>query len=214
MAAHPRHPHLPAARSPGPQSRRRKSNSRFGIWACGIISVGALAAGAVFLSGAVEGEDPTAGGIACLIVGVFFAGLSLLISRLGNRAHRVAHFEVSTADGEYRRGEEVRARLRITDPAKAAEKVELGLVCMEIYDHEVSTGKGGTQRQTSEAVGWQAWRPVDPSSPIQEMTFTIPESAPFSYEGDAVSYAWRVSAREDRRARRDPHTDLPIWVAP
>ena len=56
--------------------------------------------------------------------------------------------------------------------------------------YETVTGRGGT---------WMGSGP----------TFTLR-----SYEGDCLSYGWRVSARRVRRLRADPRTDHPIWVRP
>jgi len=48
----------------------------------------------------------------------------------------------------------------------------------------------------------------------QVLTFEIPRELPCSYEGDCLSYAWRVSARLVRKLRTDPRIDHPIWVSP
>jgi len=211
MAAHPRHPHLPAGREPVPQSLRRKGNRRFGIAFFLAFAVAGIVVSALFLGGQIENDDPDTTGVILLILSVFFALLALLIWRLGSRSTGLGHLELTPAESELSRGETLHTRLRIVDTAKMAAKTEVGLVCVEYYDALVSTGKG-TQRTTHEAVAWQSWRPVDSAQPVQEFEFELPAHLPFSHEGDAISFAWRVSAREDRRARRDPRTDEPIWV--
>ena len=58
------------------------------------------------------------------------------------------------------------------------------------------------------------WRELDTGTAEHALEFTVPAGAAFSYEGDTISWAWRVSARVERGHRSDPHSDVPIWVAP
>jgi hypothetical protein len=44
--------------------------------------------------------------------------------------------------------------------------------------------------------------------------FKLPPDAPFSYRGHCLSYVWRVSAREPRRLRFDPATNVELQVRP
>lgn len=214
MAAHPRHPHLPAGREPGPQSLGRKGDRRFGIFFFFAFAVAGIVVSALFFGGQIENDDPDTTGVILLILSVVFGSLGLLIWRLGARSTGLGHVELTPVESELSRGETIHTRLRIVDPAKMAANTEVGLVCMEYYDALVSSGKGTTQRTTHEAVAWQSWRPVDMAQPVQEFAFEVPAHLPFSHEGKAISFAWRLSAREDRRARRDPRTDEPIWVDP
>ena len=46
------------------------------------------------------------------------------------------------------------------------------------------------------------------------MRFAIPPDAPFSHEGECLSFAWRVTARTHAALARDPHHDVALWVSP
>jgi hypothetical protein len=86
----------------------------------------------------------------------------------------------------------------------------VGLVCIERYDYLTRVQhRGGTTvvRRTAESTAHEEWRPGAPT-----LTFEIPRDAPYSYEGECVSYAWRVSARVVRKLRSDPRLDHAIWV--
>ncbi|MDQ2909775.1 MAG: hypothetical protein M3R26_01625 [Actinomycetota bacterium] len=71
-----------------------------------------------------------------------------------------------------------------------------------------------TIRQTGEATAYEHWEPVEPAAGEQTVALAIPPGAPYSYEGDCVSYAWRVSARRVRRLQPDQRLDHPVWVSP
>ncbi|KKK74042.1 hypothetical protein LCGC14_2887710, partial [marine sediment metagenome] len=96
--------------------------------------------------------------------------------------------------------------------------VKVGLVCTEFYDAEDTqyTGDGvtTTSRSTSVATASEQWMEAAPGTRSQTFRFTIPGDSPFSYEGKCLSYAWRATASEQRRLRRDPKHDVAIWVLP
>ena len=100
--------------------------------------------------------------------------------------------------------------------AEGADDLEVGLVCSELYDYVArAQTKGGTINilQTGQATAYEQWHAIEPGAGEQTLTIEIPRDAPYSYEGDCVSYAWRVSARRVRMLRSDPRIDVPICVA-
>lgn len=213
MAAHPKHSHLPADRAPGAQSRRRKGNRRLGVWMSLVLGVAMVAASVLFFTGTVESEDPTGAGVGCAVAGALFLLAAPLIARFVGRSRRAGQLELTAAPSVLSRGDEVRARLRISDTSKPVGEVEVGLVCVELYDLWVWVN-GRRQLTTRESVAWETWQAARQAEPLQEFRFAVPHEAPFSYEGQCLSMAWRVTAREDRQARRDPRSDEPIWTRP
>jgi hypothetical protein len=187
-----------------------------------IMGLGALVA-AVFLVvaglGAAPGgrAGPLVGAAVFGVVGLALGGLAAWLHR---RAHPpgLPHLQLTTDADETRRGRTVTVTLRNTTPgASGGGRLELGLVCTESYDYEhVTHGKDGrrSSRQTRQVAAHEEWRPVDPAAPEHEVAFALPAQAPFSFEGDCVSYAWKVSAREVRPKRIDARLDHPIWVLP
>ena len=130
----------------------------------------------------------------------------------GDVGREAKNFAVSADPREVRRGGELRVLLRID--GRASDRIEVGLVCTEFWDDRRSDGQGNTHRATTQTEVHKEWVPADPSSPQQWFTFTVPPGAPPSYEGAALSIAWRVSAREPQTMRRDPRSDCAIWVLP
>jgi hypothetical protein len=129
--------------------------------------------------------------------------------------------QVDAAEGPVRRGGEVEALVTISDPAKAGS-VEVGLVCTEYFDEDVEQtyrDSDGVQqmqssRETLEATAHEQWRPLESAAGVQSVRFTIPEKAPFSYEGDCLSFRWEVVARGRRHQRLDALTATTISVDP
>lgn len=207
-----RFPHLPPGREPGPQSRRNRWGAPIALVLLGLIGVGFLV-GAVF--SAVAG---------IIVAAVVFVAMAAGMGALGWWLHRRAnppglpHLEISMDGDEQRRGGSVSVTLRIASPDRVnGERLELGLICTEHYDYEqVTRTREGTQRsrQTRKVAAHEDWREVDRTAPEQTISFDIPGQAPFSFEGDCVSYAWRVSAREVRPRRMDGRLDRPIWILP
>lgn len=123
------------------------------------------------------------------------------------------HLRLDVENPDVARGGEVVARLEHARPDKASDRLELGLVCTEFYDVRKSNGRGGSNRVTSQVVAFEDWRPYD-GGPAQTVRFKLPPDAPFSYRGHCLSYVWRVSAREPRRLRFDPATNVELQVRP
>jgi hypothetical protein len=124
---------------------------------------------------------------------------------------------VGASEDEVRRGEEVEAV--VTIPAVGGvSNVEVGLVCTEYYDEETSytdgQGHARTSRTTAEAIAHEAWLPLESARGVQRVRFAIPAEAPFSYEGDCLSFRWEVVARARRRRRLDALARHEISVPP
>jgi hypothetical protein len=112
-----------------------------------------------------------------------------------------------------RRGEEV--SITFAGERHDDDRLEIGLVCQERYDQEVRVyvrGARVVRRQTAEAAAHEEWQAVSPAAPEQTFKFVVPQDAPYSYEGDCVSYVWFASARAVRPRRKDPRLEEPIWV--
>jgi hypothetical protein len=117
---------------------------------------------------------------------------------------------------EARRGEQLSVTLTLaTSPERGEHGLEVGIVCTERWDYQVQARPRGAPvvlRQTAEATPHEEWRAVEARPGEHVVTFEIPRDAPYSYEGECVSFAWRVSARLVRRLRSDPRLDHPVWV--
>ena len=138
---------------------------------------------------------------------------SITRSLLGRPGREAEHFSVVGEPREVARGGEVRATLQISDTSKASDGIEVGLVCTEFWDDE-QRQQHGTTRVVRPNEIHKDWRPVDGSQQLQTVAFTVPEDALPSYEGAHLSIAWRISARQPQRLRRDPRSDFAIWVLP
>jgi hypothetical protein len=148
---------------------------------------------------------------------VFVIAMWLLSRSLRTPAPSARSFEVAGEPLEVRRGGEVEAGLTVYDPEEIGERLEVGLVCVERYDRAVSSrtegGETVADRAIAEDVAYERWVPARRTEEEQIFRFRIPADAPYSYEGEFLSFAWRVSAREP--ARTDEGTsDDPIWVLP
>jgi hypothetical protein len=125
------------------------------------------------------------------------------------------------ADQAVSRGDEVEALVTISDAAKAGS-VEVGVVCTEYYDEEVTesyTDSDGvlqtrTSRETHQAAAHEEWRSIESTVGVQSVRITIPAEAPFSYEGDCLSFRWEIVARGRRHDRLDAQAGQAISVRP
>jgi hypothetical protein len=209
--------HLPLGRDPGPQSVRTRKRRNlvgplltvagFGMYGTGVWMV-AGGRGALF-----EGTGEHWGGL-------FFGGVGLLVLAVpvlawrGERQERHPLLEgvaLSSTPETLRRGDEV--TVAVTQ-RPASGRMDVGIGCDERFDTEVRTyskGGGVTIRETGVKAFHEDWQAFADG---QTFTFRIPADAPYSYEGDCLSYAWRISARVPRRGRKDARYDVPIWVEP
>lgn len=126
-------------------------------------------------------------------------------------------FSLTATPAAVERGGTVTLTLAIPDTTKVGPELELGLVCTEYYDVEVSRPTGNsTSRgpETREAVAHEEWRPADPSAVHQSQAFSIPAGAPFTHHGKCLHYEWRAVAREPERLRPDSRSDQVVTVEP
>jgi hypothetical protein len=131
--------------------------------------------------------------------------------------HLARHLQLSVDPIEVARGGTVSATLAIVDADKLGDKLELALICTEYYDckEEMVTENGSsTQRVTRHLDIVNASSEADRGQVQQTLRFTVPGDSPFSYEGNAVSWAWHVSAIDRHSHRPDGRCDVPIWVSP
>jgi hypothetical protein len=124
--------------------------------------------------------------------------------------------EIRVDQPEARRGEQIGAVVVVTEPERLGQ-LEAGLVCTEHYDEEVSSsdadGGHSTSRSTSRAIEHEDWQLVECIAGEHRVSFTIPAHAPYSYEGDCLSFRWEVVAR-GRRSGLDAQAAQGIAVHP
>lgn len=152
----------------------------------------------------------TAVTIAGIVFGVLFLATAYGLFR-SVFPPKARHVRVEVERTDLKRGEDVIARVEVSE--RASDKLELGLVCTEYYDKKTYDAKGNANRTTTQAVAFEDWRPQT-AGPPQAVRFTIPADAPYSFRGTCVSYVWRVSAREPKRLRFDPATNVHLVVRP
>jgi hypothetical protein len=161
---------------------------------------------------AVDSGARTAVTIAGVVFLVLFTGAAYGLYR-SVFPPRARHLGLSVQSTELARGGEVVVQLELKK-GKASDRLELGLVCTEFYDERRSDGRGGTTRVTAQTPAFEDWRPPPGGGDTQTMRFTVPPDAPFSYRGRCLSFVWRVSAREPKRLRFDPATNVELTVRP
>lgn len=217
--------HLPPGHDPGVQSLRNRYAFPFWEWAVGLVGAGMAIAGVFVAAG---GRGPEFDRTEEALGGAFFAAFGFLCVGLVywtlrkrlplSLGKRLPGTALGVERDEARRGEEL--RVTVTLSARAArtdDPLEGGLLCIERYDYTAhAQTKAGpiALRQTRDATAYEQWLPLEHAAGDQSFLLEIPTTAPYSYEGDCVSYAWRVSARVVRNLRSDPRIDHPIWVRP
>jgi hypothetical protein len=150
-----------------------------------------------------------------LLALVFLVGMWRIARRF--RSDPVGHFEVIGEPLELRRGEEVEVELTIHYPEDVGERLEVGLVCVERYDQPVSRIEASetvVEREVGEDIAYETWVPAWRTEEQQTFRFRVPPEAPYSHEGECLSFAWRVSAREPDGKAEDWASHDPIWVLP
>ncbi len=154
--------------------------------------------------------------------------LGLLARALKQRTAAVSaanHLAMRPSTDEPRRGEDLVVTLSVADPSKLrGDRLEVGLECIERYDYRQhqSSGSGGvgssggssSRRVTRRDTVFAQWLPAQRSSAGETFTFPIPADAPFSHEGDCLSFSWMLTARERVPNGIDTRLDHPIWVRP
>lgn len=124
--------------------------------------------------------------------------------------------EVAAGEHEARRGGEIEALVTISS-ARTLGDVEVGVVCTEYYDEEQTDSTGdstSTSRVTCDEIAHETWHPVEAVAGVQSVHFTIPRDAPFSYDGDCLSFKWEVVARGRRSRRLDAQVRSEFSVLP
>jgi hypothetical protein len=214
-------PHLPGGREPGAQSRRNRAQGNFLAPFVGLVGTAMFVAG---IWAAAGGRGDKFDRQEELFGGLFFAAGGLLCiygayamwTRGRPKQHRRLRGTKLFVSGDMlRRGDQV--SVTFTGPRRNDDLLEVGLVCDERYDVEVPVyvkGVSTVARQTHEATVHEQWQAVPPGAAEQTFGFLVPVDVPYSYEGDCVSYAWRVSARAVQPLRKDARLDQPIWVQP
>jgi hypothetical protein len=213
-------PHLPPGREPGAQSMRNRTGSPLLEGFVGLVGVGMLVAG-VFVAAGGRGprfdrREEALGGAFFALIGLVCAGWAYSQRRSRRPLRlpkRLRGTTLAVERDEPRRGEELSVSLSLTKGA--VEQLEVGLVCVERYDYLTRVQhRGGTTvlRRTAEATAHEEWQAIEPAAGERTLSFEIPRDTPYSYEGECVSYAWRISARVVRRLRSDPRIDHPLWV--
>jgi hypothetical protein len=213
--------HLPRWQQPGPQTLRGHGFRRSGFVIKAVSFIFILGAVPVYYLGMTcpRGEDECQPGLMFALAGPILL-VGLLLFWLGwfldkrKRRRNAAHLQLSLPRDVYFAGEAVSVRFEITNVNVVEGDVQVGLVCTIFYDYEYEahTQHGTTtSRQIQTGTSFETWLPAQRTMGAQELNFTIPADAPYSHEGKAVSFAWKVSARESRSGF-DRFTDLPIWV--
>ena len=209
------YPHLPSGRQPGPQTLRSGGpRRRFASYTLGA----AMGWGVLWwILSPASGVTQYAIGAGGLAVAIGGGGL---VQRRAAAAASASHLNLSVSDDEPRRGDELVATVRVSDPAKAAERIEVGLVCRELYDYRTRSSSSSSvgssshsRRVTGEKTCFEQWQPIERTTG-DHLTFRIPPEQPFSYEGDCLSFSWKVTVREPVEGGIDRTVDHPIWVLP
>jgi hypothetical protein len=216
----PEFPHLPAGREPGGQSLRNRA--RRGLTAPFVALVGtAMFAAGVWVAAGGRGarfdsNEELFGGLFFAAAGLVCVYVALGMWEAGRpRRSRRLRGTVVSVDGDGRRGDELTVAFR-GRPA-GDDRIEVGIACDERFDTEARVrvrGATSVVRQTGEATVHEQWQAAAPGVVEQTFTFLVPADAPYSYEGDCLSYAWRASARAVRPRLKDARLDEPIWVLP
>lgn len=220
------HPHLPPGHAAGPQTRRRAAGAVVGRSIGTVLGLGCLGViyvpiAIVALAGIVGIVRNGFGGVTsllalvCLLLAIGIPVAAWIVHRRSRRARPA--FDLAARPIEAQRGEAVEAAVRINDAAQATGDLEIGIVCTAYYDRWTQSGRpddGAPRRVTAEGIVYEDWREVPASLGAQQVVFAIPADAPFSHEGECLSFAWRVTARRHESLARDPRRDVAIWVAP
>jgi len=155
--------HLPEGREPGPQSRRAAGTG--GVSKLLLPTMAALFIacfiGIPFVIGTVTLSPIVNYTAIGLLTIVFLVGMYVLARRYRSTAAR--HFEVVAEPLELHRGEEVDAELTVHDLDELDGRLEVGLVCVERYDHPPAAGEDGStaaERATAEHVAYERWLPA------------------------------------------------------
>lgn len=209
--------HLPLGREPGPQSLRAAAaadgagGGGTGVLlpAMAILFLACFIAIPLVVISVTDAQGviyPVLGALAI----VFIVAMWLLARRLRSGT---GQYEVLAEPLELRRGDEVEAELVVYEPNRLG-RLEVGVVCVERYDRPARDGDADQDaREVAEEVAYERWLPARRTEEEQRFSFRIPPDGPYSHEGECLSFAWRVSAR-DADGGEGSQADDPIWVEP
>ena len=217
--------HIPPGHDPGPQTLRTEVGFPLWGWFTGVVGTGMFVSG-VFV--AVGGRGSKFDPLEEALGGTFFALIGLMCALWGysqlrkhrppSLANRMPGAALAVDRDDARRGEKLTVTLTVPRSGSPEDQpLEVGVVCVERYDYQATAQtRAGLIfiRQTREANAHEDWRQVERTAGDQTVDFELPRDVPYSYEGDCVSYAWRVSARVARKLRSDPRIDHAVWVLP
>jgi hypothetical protein len=214
-------PHLPPGRRPGPQSLRTLKRRTFVAPFVGLVGTAMFAAGVWAAAGGrgyrYDRREELLGGLLFAAFGLLCVYAALVLADRGRpkRSPRLKGVTLGVSNDGVRRGDEL--EVTFAGGRSPDDRLEVGIACDERFDTEVQVAVKGTpigSRQTSEAVAYEQWQAVPGGVSEHQLVFTVPPDAPYSYEGDCCSFAWRVSVRDARPLSKDPRHDEPIWVDP
>jgi hypothetical protein len=205
------HPHLPPGREPGPQSRRTSTGRALGGCAApAFIVAGAVAATMVagfgVVLGSVSGGPPSWPFLVGAVAVLAFFWLFARTMWRGARPRYASGLELRVDRQELRRGDRVGAT------ASGEGELEVGLVCTQSFDVWRRVGGDSTSRVTNTFSVWRQWVPAPHATLGQRIELALPADAPYSYEGDCVSFGWAVVVR--RVGAKRVAEPVPLWVEP
>jgi hypothetical protein len=122
------------------------------------------------------------------------------------------HLRVRSSTEEVLRGHELEATVEIHN-ARRLDRVEVGLVCTELY-LAVSSGPNSAAFETREHTEYESWMAMDAGLDERKVRLRVPAGAPFSYEGENLSFRWQVVAHGERRRRLDVRATCDVRVLP
>ena len=137
----------------------------------------------------------------------------------GRLARRLSglEFELRLDGKACRRGERVKGTLTLNMHRGRGKTVEVGLVCTESYDIATTTfvnNQTQQSRTTKRATAHEQWHPLEASAGEQAISFTVPETAPFTYHGKALSFDWQIRAVRRAAFRPDAAQHWEVEVLP
>jgi hypothetical protein len=155
--------------------------------------------------------------VGVVLVGAIGAGVLWIVLAPRQRLARAAGLKVSAATQKVRRGDDVTARVTVAG-THGLDDVEVGVVCTESYAEKGTTtdsdGEPVTTRETSHATAYEDWILVGRLLGSQDVSLTVPPTAPFSYDGSALTFEREVVARGRRRLRLDAEARDELHVLP
>jgi hypothetical protein len=126
-------------------------------------------------------------------------------------------FELQFADAAVLRGEDVELNLTVSKRRGRLGEIDVGLVCVESYDVQTTTyvnKRSQTTRTTRRATAHEQWIRLDGPATERAVSFEVPENAPYSYDGDALSFAWQIRAVSRATGRPDAAEHWEVAVLP